>query len=166
MAVEQQNRGSHYIDPSDLTIRPMQYPDLERVMEIEQACYPSPWSRKFYIEEILVHPIVHPWLLVNKQALKEIYGYIIFVDQVSVVHIINLAVDKPYRGMGFGRFLMNRCLSYCRDYGFNRCFLEVRPSNYTARRLYKSLGFKETGIKKGYYLDNGEDAIIMFKNFK
>jgi ribosomal-protein-alanine N-acetyltransferase len=80
-------------------------------------------------------------------------------------HITNLAVHHDYRQRGAGRAIMQELIRHAAYSGIARLTLEVRPSNQAARHLYATLGFKEEGRRRGYYLDTNEDAIIMWKNF-
>lgn len=77
-------------------------------------------------------------------------------------HVTNVAVHPDYRGLGLGRRLMEAMVELCRQHKARRMTLEVRRSNFVAQNLYKSLGFVFCGTRRGYYRDNGEDALIMW----
>ena len=77
-------------------------------------------------------------------------------------HITNIAVHPEFRGVHIGKALMSQLINEARSLGVNSMTLEVRKSNIIARNLYESFGFKEAGVRKGYYADNKEDAIVMW----
>ena len=150
--------------PNDFTgmehsvcLRPVQSTDIEEIMTIERASFTSPWSARFFLEEIRVS--------YAKSVLAEmqgrIVGYIIYWQLPNEVDIHNLAVHPTYRRLGIGRSLLSSAIDNARAQRSNRVTLEVRKSNQAAQQLYHSLGFEERGVRKGYYSDDGEDALVM-----
>ncbi|MBO8158257.1 ribosomal protein S18-alanine N-acetyltransferase [Thermosyntropha sp.] len=140
-------------------IRKMTERDIDEVVRIEQESFPVPWSKEAYLGELKNNFAVY--LVCDYEG--EIAGYggmwIVFEE----AHITNIAVDKRFRGKGMGRSLLEELERIAREKNALRIVLEVRPSNHVARNLYKSVGFVETSIRKGYYSNNGEDAIVMTK---
>lgn len=145
---------------SDLKIFPMSFTDLEEVMEIENLSFPRPWHKSQFKKE-LTNPISFSFVgkILHNGNLKLI-SYIVFWLISDEVHILNIAVHPEYLRRGIATELMFFSMSNMREMEATDVFLEVRSSNVAANRLYKSLGFKDIGIRKGYY-ENGEDAIVM-----
>lgn len=140
-------------------IRKMTVQDLDRVMAIEVEAFTLPWSRESYLSELkndFANYLVCDWE-------GEIAGYggiwIVFEE----AHITNVAISGKFRGTGMGKSLMLELEKVARSKKAARILLEVRPSNQVAHNMYLSLGFVNTGLRKAYYSDNGEDAIVMTK---
>jgi ribosomal-protein-alanine N-acetyltransferase len=138
----------------------MSLSDLDDVVKIENASFSTPWSRLAFLSELLENE--RAYYFVARFA-NEVVGYIgtwIIFDEA---HITNIAVLPKVRGCGVGRLLLSYLLSYCKENGVNRATLEVRRTNAVAQALYISTGFITAGVRRGYYKDNGEDALIMWK---
>jgi len=134
---------------------------LEEVLAIEKSSFSTPWSYYAFAYEIKND---FAYYLVALSAGKVIgYGGMWLI--LDEAHITNLAVYRNYRRSGVGRAIMQEFIRHAVHSGITRLTLEVRPSNQAARHLYATLGFKEKGRRRGYYLDTNEDAIIMWKNF-
>lgn len=140
-------------------IRKMTERDLDEVVRIEQESFPVPWSREAYMGEL--KNTFATYLVCDYEG--EVAGYGGIWTVFEEAHITNIAVEKRFRGMGMGRRLMEELEKVAREKNALRIILEVRPSNEVGRRLYQSMGFVETSIRRAYYSDNGEDAIIMAK---
>jgi [ribosomal protein S18]-alanine N-acetyltransferase len=134
--------------------------DVRSLWEIEKVSFPSPWSLWCFLAEyanskstiLVAGPLPpEPW---------ETWGYIIYWILADEMHLLNLAVHPAQRRRGIARFLLTAALDKARAQGAAVVWLEVRPSNAAALSLYHSFGFKEIGIRPGYYTDNGEDALI------
>ena len=134
--------------------------DVRSLWEIEKVSFPSPWSLWCFLAEyanskstILLAgpPPPETW---------ETWGYIIYWILADEMHLLNLAVHPDQRRRGIARSLLTAALDKARAQGTAVVWLEVRPSNAAALALYHSFGFKEIGIRPGYYTDNGEDALI------
>jgi ribosomal-protein-alanine N-acetyltransferase len=133
--------------------------DLDAVERIERRCYPTPWSRAMFAGEIAKPS----GICLGAFEDGEMMAYLITARYVDAWHVMNVAVDMPYRNRGLARALLRRLFELTeedRDRGYT---LEVRVSNDVAIRLYESLGFVITGIRRGYYTDNREDALIMWR---
>jgi [ribosomal protein S18]-alanine N-acetyltransferase len=134
--------------------------DVRSLWEIEKLSYSSPWSLWCFLAEyanskstILVAGPPHP-------ADWETWGFIIFWMVADEMHLLNLAVHPACRRQGISRSLLTRALHQAHTQGAAVAWLEVRPSNLAALALYQSFGFKQVGIRPGYYTDNKEDALI------
>jgi ribosomal-protein-alanine N-acetyltransferase len=148
-------------DLSQIRIEPMTLKDLDRVLEIESRSYPTPWSRRAFVSEVTDNSYAY-YYVARKGDL--IVGYVGMWVILEEAHITNIAVDPDYRRLGLGRLMLETMFDRAREHGATRMTLEVRVSNITAQSLYKKLGFTERGIRKGYYTDIQEDAIIMWKD--
>jgi [ribosomal protein S18]-alanine N-acetyltransferase len=131
--------------------------DIDSVMAIERASFTYPWSTRFFLQELQVQCARS----IVAEVDRKVVGYILFWLLPDAVDIHNLAVDSAFRRCGIGRALLQRVVRQAKDRGSIRVTLEVRRSNTGAQRLYESVGFLTTGIRKGYYSDNGEDALAM-----
>lgn len=140
-----------------LRFRPMTNADLDEVMAIEKTSYRFPWSTGFFRQELQV--------ACARSILAEtdgkIVGYVLYWLLPGAIDIHNLAVHIDHRRRGIARILLDQVVSEARRQSLVRVMLEVRRSNVSAQRLYEATGFAITGIRKGYYSDNGEDALAM-----
>ena len=141
--------------------RPMRREDLERVVEIEQAAFSHPWSR-----DLIAHEMSHEWstilLAVEPAAGGEaVLGLVVFWLVHDEVHVLNVAVAPEARRRGTARALMREVERRGLDRGARLATLEVRRSNQAAIELYRSLGYREVGVRPRYYAEEGEDAIVM-----
>jgi ribosomal-protein-alanine N-acetyltransferase len=127
------------------------------ILEIEKASFPSPWSPDAFREEVN-KTVSHLWGLIMNE---EFVGYICFWEFAGEIHLMNIAVHPDRRGRGLGQYMLNRMIEAGKSKGFQTAWLEVRPSNVAARRLYEKTCFRETGRRPQYYKDTHEDAIVM-----
>jgi len=137
--------------------------DLPSVMEIENISYPNPWHLSSFKGEIDNRPISNPYVVIYR-PLEKIIGYIIYWHIRNEVQISNIAISPDYRQMGVGEGVLRKVLVEMRHKEAEFVFLEVRPSNLTARCLYEKMGFTILGLRKGYYRNPSEDAIVMGKS--
>ncbi len=140
-------------------IAPLQFVDLDRVEQIEKECYGLPWSRAMFAGELIKSSSI----CLGAFRLERVIGYLIVSLFVDDWHIMNLAVDPAWRRRGVAGRLLNDFLARSaggRERGYT---LEVRKSNEAAIRLYEQFGFNARGIRRGYYLDDQEDALIMWR---
>lgn len=142
---------------SSVQFRPMNLADLDEVMAIERSSFRFPWSLGFFRQELGV--------ACARSILAEtdgrIIAYVLFWILPGAVDIHNIAVHADYRRRGIARTLLNRVVAVARDQSIKQVLLEVRYSNLPAQKLYETMGFVKTGVRKGYYSDNGEDAFAM-----
>jgi ribosomal-protein-alanine N-acetyltransferase len=141
-------------------VRPLRSLDLDAVEEIEQRSYPTPWSRSMFAGE-LSKP---NGICLGAFQGEEMLGYLIVARYVDAWHIMNIAVDEPFRGRGVARAMLGRLFEQTAEDAERGYTLEVRVSNTRAISLYRDLGFVETGVRRGYYTDNREDALIMWRD--
>ncbi len=139
-------------------IRTMHELDVPVVVSIERAAYQFPWSEGIFRDCLRVGYLCR---LVEVGA--DIAGYGIMSMGAGEAHILNVCVRADYRGRGLARQLMLYLIDRARTAGMYEAFLEVRPSNTTAARLYHALGFVQVGVRRGYYqATNGrEDAAVL-----
>jgi len=134
--------------------------DLPGVQVIERYSFPTPWSMRAFLSEITENDCAHYLVIRRKQQVVGYIGVWIILDEG---HITNIAVHPAWRRKGLGTRLLTAIFDYAYQRGVRRLTLEVRVSNHGAQSLYEKLGFKRVGIRPGYYLDNNEDAVIMWK---
>lgn len=135
---------------------------IPQVLSIEVKSFPIPWSYQAFMFEVTENDFA---FYIVAQINKKVVGYAGMWIVLDEAHITNVAVHPEYRGCGVGRALMEELLKRTILMGAERITLEVRVSNNIAKDLYKSLGFVDVGVRKKYYSDNNEDAIIMLRDF-
>lgn len=148
--------------PDGWSIRLARPSDLAELVRLEQTCFSLPWSEDSLRRELTANPSARIW--VAETPASRLAGYAALWVVLEEGQINNIAVDPAWRRQGIGRLLLQTMSEAARKEGLTVLFLEVRTGNLPARRLYESLGFRAVGLRKGYYPDNGEDAIIMLKN--
>jgi len=134
--------------------------DLEAIEAIEQRAYPTPWSRSMFAGEMAKPSGIYLGAFQGTEML----GYLIVARYVDAWHIMNVAVDEPYRGRGIARALLERLFEMTVNEADRGYTLEVRVTNSVAIHLYEALGFIASGVRRGYYTDNREDALIMWRD--
>ena len=132
---------------------------IPAVLQIEQISFPTPWSQQAFTYEITSNHFAHYLVALRGDEVAGYAGMWMVLDEA---HITNVAVHPGHRGKKLGQVLMAEMMRRAVLRGAVRMTLEVRPSNTVARELYKKLGFKEKGLRKRYYTDTNEDAIIMW----
>ena len=137
--------------------------DLGDIMRIEKLSFTTPWSKQAFLSEMLDND--RAYYLVAKVNDRPV-GYIGVWLIAGEGHITNVAVHPDYRGKGIGERLMTAIEDSPKKRGATRMTLEVRVSNDVAQRLYRKLGYIAAGIRRRYYRDNDEDAIIMWKEIE
>ncbi len=133
--------------------------DLDGVVKVEEESFVISWSRKSFEDELKNDKALY---LVAKQD-EKVVGYIGTWLILDEAHITNIAVSGEYRNQKIGDKLVNELIEICKEKNIKSMTLEVRNSNTIAQKLYKNHGFKLAGIRKEYYSDNKEDALIMWK---
>lgn len=144
-----------------IQIEPMRVRDLDAVLAIERTSFPTPWSRYAYLSELLEND--RAYYIVARTSDRKVAGYTGMWLILDEGHITTIAVHPLYRGRGVGRQLLEAAEAIARERGALRITLEVRVSNIIAQSLYEKTGYVNVGIRPGYYRDNNEDAIIMWK---
>ena len=131
--------------------------DIENVIAIERASFQFPWSTRFFLDELQVDCARS----ILAEVEGRIVGYVLFWFLPEEVDIHNIAVHPDFRRQGIGRLLLEQVVDTARRQERLRVTLDVRFSNAPAQNLYRSFGFVIRGLRKGYYSDNGEDALVM-----
>lgn len=131
--------------------------DLDEVMLIERSAFRYPWSSRFFLQELQVSCARSMLAEIDGKIL----GYILFWCLPGEIDIHNIAVHSGYRRHGIARSLLLQVIAEARSRCLTRVTLEVRRSNVAAQKLYESLGFVTIGLRRGYYSDDGEDALAM-----
>lgn len=147
----------------EIILREMKLEDLDEVLHIEERTFSTPWSRNSFEMEITDN-------LLSTYIVAEVEGKIVAYAGMWIIidegHITNLAVDERYKGKSIGNYLLVGLIKQCVNNNIYRMTLEVRKSNDVAINLYKKHGFTEQGIRKNYYADEKEDAIVMWKTIE
>lgn len=148
-------------EPEALQFTPMTLADVPAVHAVETRSFRLPWTQEAFSEEVTNNPCAHYVVMRLGQRVVGYGGMWIIIDEA---HVTNVAVDPDFRGRKLGERLMCELIDRARGLGAKRMTLEVRVSNYVAQNLYAKLDFRGAGIRKGYYSDTGEDALIMWKD--
>jgi len=141
-------------------IRRMEERDLPAVLAIERLSFPNPWHESTFRGEIQNRSISYPWVIVREPG-SHVVGYIIFWKIGEEVQVNNIAVHPDFRRRGLGEALLRKVISWVKQQGAQYITLEVRQSNLAAQALYFKLGFKPVGIRRFYYSNPVEDALVM-----
>lgn len=138
--------------------RPMNMQDLDAIMRIEREAYPYPWSKGNFRDSLAAG--YNCWVYEHQGGM---IAYAVMMLAAGEAHLLNLCVATSWQGRGVGRKFMEHLIALARDYHAEIMFLEVRPSNEPARRLYEAMGFSEIAVRKNYYPARGgrENAIVM-----
>jgi len=139
-------------------LRPMRASDLDRIMEIEPVIYTHPWTRGNFEDSMRVG--YSCWVIDSGGVVT---GYGVLMIGVREAHLLNLSIAPEWQRRGLGRTLLEHFVRIGRDSDAQQMFLEVRPSNTSARRMYADYGFRDVSVRRGYYPAAGgrEDAILM-----
>lgn len=138
----------------------MEHGHLEEVLAIERT-FAAPWTREMFLQELRQNWDASQALVALRD--ERVIGYVLCWFVADEIHVVNLAVLARERRQGIGRHLMNHVCRDARRRGVTVATLEVRFHNEPAIGLYESLGFRTVAIRKSYYADNGEDALVMLK---
>jgi ribosomal-protein-alanine N-acetyltransferase len=134
--------------------------DLDAIDAIEQRAYATPWSRSMFASELGKRSSI----CLGAFEGERLIGYIVNARYVDAWHVMNVAVDPDYRRRGIASRLFERLFELTADDERRGYTLEVRVSNADAISLYEKLGFERRGVRPGYYTDNREDALIMWRD--
>ena len=141
-------------------LRAMQIGGLDAVLAIESAAYEFPWTRGNFIDSLAAGYWAQ-WLV---GPASQLLGYVIAMHGVHEMHLLNLTVAPAHQHQGHARFMLDALLALCRARGAEQVWLEVRLSNQRGRALYRRYGFRDIGVRKGYYPaahGQREDALVM-----
>ncbi len=144
---------------NDIEICPFEKQYVDSILLIENECFADPWSRDS-IEKELENSFARYVVIKKNNAVVGYGGMWLILDEA---HITNIAVLEAFRRTGIGKLLVIALIEICKKENITSLTLEVRKSNIAAQRLYTKFGFIPEGIRKGYYANNNEDAIIMWK---
>ena len=134
--------------------------EIRDLNAIEQKAYPTPWSRSMFASEIAKPTSI----CLGAFEGEDLVGYVINSRYVDAWHVMNVAVDPEHQRRGVASALLKRLFELTRNDERRGYTLEVRVSNEAAIKLYERLGFRPRGVRRGYYTDNREDALIMWKD--
>lgn len=144
-----------------ITYRQMTLADVPAVHDIEVATFPTPWSLDSFYYEMNENEYAH-YIVAEHEG--QIVGFCGLWNVIDAAQITNVAVTTSLRGQRIGETLMREAMRIAKEAGMDVMSLEVRVTNTVAQNLYKKLGFQEGGLRKKYYVDNGEDALVMWVN--
>ena len=147
---------------TDVELRRLELRDLNAIEEIERSSYPTPWSRSMFASELAKPSSL--CLGAFDPGTEKLIGYLIISRYVDAWHVMNVAVEPGHQRRGVASRLLERLFELTRDDERRGYTLEVRVSNEGAIELYERLGFEPRGIRRGYYTDNREDAVIMWRD--
>ncbi len=141
-------------------LEPMTPAALDAVIRIENHTYAFPWTRQNFADSLAAG-----YVCTTMRVAQPLAGYVVLMNAVDDLHILNITVDASFRGRGLSRVLLEHAAQVADESGCTALLLEVRPSNEHARRVYEHLGFVRIGIRRGYYPgEHGrEDALVMRK---
>ena len=142
----------------EVVIRPMRATDVADVVAIERASYQFPWSEGIFRDCLRVGYVCRVMT-----ADRQVIGYGVMSFGAGEAHILNLCVAGEYRCRGVGTRMLGSLIDRAAAAGMSEAYLEVRPSNTAAIRLYLSLGFEQVGMRRGYYqaVSGREDAAVL-----
>ncbi len=146
----------------NVEIRPLSLRDLAEVEDIERSSYATPWSRSMFAGELTKPSSICLGAFADDGS--RLVGYAIVSRYVDAWHVMNLAVAPSSRRRGVARALLERLFELTAAEIRRGYTLEVRVSNTAAIKLYEAAGFKPRGVRRGYYTDNREDALIMWRD--
>ncbi len=143
----------------EITYRLMTVKDIPAVVAIEKEAFATPWTEEIFEHEMKGNNYAHYIVATIDEQVIGHCGMWVVLDEC---HITNIAVLKAYRGRGIGEQLLTEAQRLCKELQVGHMTLEVRVSNEVAQNMYRKLGFQNGGIRKNYYSDNREDALVMW----
>jgi len=143
---------------TEFEMLPMLASDLDEVLAIEYRVYPFPWGRGNFADSI--NSGYSCWV---SRVAGELVGYFVVMLAVDEAHLLNIAIAEKRQGMGYGARLLRQAMQVAQAAGGSLMLLEVRPSNEQALTLYRHFGFKQIGVRRGYYpaASGREDALVL-----
>jgi len=149
-------------DAREVQIRRLEYPDLPQVMAIERQVFPTPWSLAMFVLELSKQSGICLAATLPAGRGRRLIGYLICSRYEAIWHVMNVAVDVEQQRRGVASALLAELYERVEDESA-RYTLEVRRSNLLAIGLYEREGFRAAGLRRRYYQDNGEDALVMWR---
>ncbi len=143
--------------------REMGMDDISSVVAIEEEVFATPWTEEVFQHELTSNNYAHYIVALHNEEVIGHCGMWIVLDEC---HITNVAVRQHMQGNGIGEALMRQAIALCKEKSVRLMTLEVRMTNMTAQNLYRKLGFLDGGIRKNYYADDHEDALVMWVEFE
>lgn len=143
-------------------IQPMGMEHIDGVLNVEENTFSITWTRADFVREITENSMAVYFVALNEE--NQVVGYAGMWHVVNEGQITNVAVLHEFRGNGIGNMLMDSLVGVAVEREFIGINLEVRVGNVSAQKMYHKYGFKVDGIRKGYYEDNREDAVVMWKD--
>lgn len=147
----------------EIVIREMTLDDVNQVLEVERNSFQTPWTTDIFYTEIVDNDHAYYFVI---EVNEKIVGYVGVWIVVDDAQITNIAILPEYRGMKLGEKLFGFVMHLLQSLNVSRLSLEVRVSNIPAQKLYRKFGLVPGGIRKNYYTDSGEDAIVMWVNIE
>ncbi len=141
--------------------RYMREKDIDQVLEVEHASFTLPWTREAFYNELYNNKFAVYIVLEHNKRVIGYCGVWIVVDEA---HVTNVAILPEFRGKKLGDALMRKLMEVAQELGARTMTLETRVTNEIAQSLYRKLGFQNGGLRKNYYSDNQEDALVMWVN--
>jgi len=142
-----------------IEIRTATIDDVDQIFEVEKICFTHPWTREAYENELTSNQFATYFVAEDDGKIVGYCGVWVILDES---HITNIGVLPEYRGQKIGETLLRKTMLFAKLNNTKQMSLEVRVSNVIAQNLYRKLGFKNGGIRKSYYTDNYEDALVMW----
>lgn len=139
--------------------RVMTVKDIPSVVKIEEESFATPWTAEVFEHEMTGNNYAHYIVAVHEEEVIGHCGMWVVLDEC---HITNIAVLEKHRGYGIGERLLKEGIELCKALEVRLMTLEVRVSNEVAKNMYRKLGFQDGGIRKNYYTDDREDALVMW----
>lgn len=146
---------------ADLVIRQMELTDIDQVVEVEKAAFDTPWSADIFYQETVDNQFAYYYVIEIDEVIVGYAGLWVVIDDAQIT---NIAIAPSYRGYKLGEKLFGFTMQQAIRLGGKRLSLEVRVSNIIAQRMYRKFGLVPGGLRKNYYTDNHEDAIVMWVN--
>ena len=142
----------------NVMIRKMTMDDIEQVIAIDRVSFSLPWPERSFRFELTDNPASRCWVA---EVDGKIAGMIVVWLIVDEVHVATIATHPDFRRQGIAKNLLSHALQHLSMEGAQSSFLEVRASNLVAQEMYRKFGYEESGVRRRYYRDNDEDAILM-----
>lgn len=148
---------------ADITVRKMELKDVPQVLEVDRASFATPWTTDIFYHELMDNMHAYYYVVDMDGKIVGYAGMWIVIDEVQIT---NIAVSPDFRGRKIGEKLFHHMVLTAVGLGAVQLSLEVRVSNIVAQKMYRKFGLVPGGIRKNYYTDNQEDALVMWVNLR